>query len=82
MKTKKSPHLLIMLAVLIAHTLLLSKWLSDGEAVHRKANVKSETQEEEINQLPALKTSVTSHKDSIHTLQSIGLTKKFSSQLK
>ncbi|WP_017257838.1 hypothetical protein [Pedobacter arcticus] len=82
MKSKKSHHLLIMLAVLIAHTLLLSTWLSNEETVQRKASIKSEAQEEEANQLHVLKTSYSHHKDSVTTHQPVVLTKIFNSNLK
>ncbi len=82
MKTKKNHHLFIMLGVLITHTVLLSLWLSDEETVQRKSSIKSGKQNEEINQLPILKTSFIKHKESVNTRQPAVSTKSFNSLLK
>lgn len=65
MRHKKGFHLFIMLAILIAHTLVLSFWLGEGEAVQKQASFKIEEQKESIRDLTTLKAKFNKYRDSI-----------------
>jgi len=71
METKKGYHLLIMLAILVAHTLILSLWLSKSESIQKQANFKIENQKEKAMTSSVRKFKSTSAKDSLDVAQTI-----------
>ena len=69
METKKGYHLFIMLVILVAHTLILSLWLSKGEAIQKQANFKIKNQKEKSITSTVRKFKSTVAIDSLNAVQ-------------
>lgn len=65
MKFKKGYHLFFMLAVLIAHTFVLSVWLDNEQDPKKQVNFRIEDQKQEDSNKINLKTKFPNHKDSV-----------------
>ena len=70
-----------MLAVLLIHTLVLSLWLANSDAVKKQANFKGEEPREKSGTLATIKIKFTNFKDSTEASQ-VAIKNGFNTRLK
>lgn len=79
MKTKKTYYLFIMLAVLIAHTVVLSTWLKENKSGQKHANYSFDNTSAKSADVSLIKVKYLNNKDSVYVLPAVlkGLGTKF-----